>query len=164
MKRKIPALILTVMMLTSTAVSAFETKVEDNTVNITLNADASERKILILVKSGADISDNSNIYAIKESVADEDGLLSFEFNMKDEKNGESTNGEYDIYVRKNSSTEKIGSMFYATPGSKNDIIQAFGAAGSKEDTGNILNNPDFLYVYFYAIYKKYCNRLLTLAL
>ncbi len=146
MKRKIVTFLLAVSLFSAVPASAAVCEVSGNTVSVQAEAEPGERKIMLLVKSGTDISDNSNIYAVKESVADNDGCVIFTFSMAAEKNGLTTDGEYDIYVRKNGKTEKIGSMFYATPESRESIIQNIKGASDENDLSGIFENYDNLVV------------------
>jgi len=122
---------------------AEKTEISENseTVTVTEEAGGADGGMIIVAKSGADIDDNDNIFAM-EYIDAVDGKLVFKFDMQDERNNEASDGEYDIYIRRLGVDTVQGKMTYASAEKRMSVMNSISEVKSGDDVLDILNNVD----------------------
>lgn len=122
---------------------AEKTEISENseTVTVTEEAGGADGGMIIVARSGADIDDNDNIFAMEYTDA-VDGKLVFKFDMQDERNNEASDGEYDIYIRRLGVDTVQGKMTYASAEKRMAVMNSVSEVKSGTDVLSILNNGD----------------------
>ncbi len=143
LKRKCILLFLSMGLIFGALAKAEETKIIENssTVIITEDADGAESGTLIVVKKGADAEIDENIYAVTDADT-KDGKLIFTFDMQNERNGESSDGEYNFYIGRLNKDVLTGSFFYASSEVRNILCENIKKVSSTDDLHIIIEKED----------------------
>ena len=144
MKKNRTALILCISLLTATVAHAQSFKMiqDSNTVVYSDTIAPNTVGICFVVKQGASIDDNESVYMLKNSVSDDKGNIEFEFNMSEEKNGASTNGEYDIYLKEENGEVKRSKMTFSTGSSRNIFLERLKGVRSETEFKDLLGTEE----------------------
>ena len=142
MKHKIIAIIST-LLLAQPLVYADGVMIEceESTMNIKVTSTPEKYVNLIVSKKGEEIYDNDNIFAMKRSIGDIDGIVDFLFEMPDEK-GSVINGEYDVVIKPDGGDIIKESFIYATYAEKKGIEEDILSATGFEQIGDILEKEE----------------------
>jgi len=140
MKKKRIVLILCMCLLTGTIASAqsFKAIQDSNTVVYSDTIAPDTIGVCFVVKKGGSIDDNKSVYMLKNSVSDSKGNIEFEFNMSEMKNGESTDGEYDIYIKEENGEVKKSEMTFSTKTSRNGFLEKLNGISSETEFKDLL--------------------------
>ena len=123
MKKKLIVYLLTVALLACSAtwVCASEFKTEGNSITFEVTITPNRKASMIVVRAGTPIDNNDNIFAVKETTADENGSAVFEFDMYDGAAGNLADGEYDVYVKEENGEKTKYYFVYASETTKSAI-------------------------------------------
>ncbi len=135
MKKKLTVLILCIGLLTGTIADAqsFKTVQDSNTVIYSDTISPNTIGVCFVVKKGGSIDDNASVYMLKNSVSDSNGNIEFELIMSEMKNGESTDGEYDIYIKEADGEVKKSEMTFSTLSSRNGFFEKLAGVSSETE-------------------------------
>lgn len=142
MKNKlIPVLLLSTAML-ATTVSAASVKVSDGKSEFTVSqtTKANTEATLIVVKSGAGIADNDQIYAMEYTTSNSEGKAEWTVKMEEKRGEVLTDGEYDLYIKVPGEKLITDTMTYASLESRNGLLTALQAVKSSDDLKAIIND------------------------
>lgn len=144
MKKAISVFLICSMLSAAAAAYAKDIEISSSNKKITVTAqlDPSAYGFLIAAKQGKDINDNTNVFAVLEKQSNEDGVATFVFDMPQERDGASTDGIYDVYVKQNGKTVLVGSFEYATEKSKADMCELLKNAADADSVKNIILSQD----------------------
>lgn len=144
MKKILTVLILCMGLLTGTITNANSFKtVQDSNIVIYSDTIAPDTiGICFIVKKGGSIDDNESVYMLKNSVSDSKGNIGFEFNMSEKKNGKSTDGEYDIYLKEENGEVKKSTMTFSTSSSRNGFLEKLEGVSSEAEFKDILGTEE----------------------
>jgi len=122
-KKKLIVYLLTVALLACSAtwVCASEFKTEGNSITFEVTITPNRKASMIVVRAGTPIDNNDNIFAVKETTADENGSAVFEFDMYDGVAGNLADGEYDVYVKEENGEKTKYYFVYASETTKSAI-------------------------------------------
>ena len=170
MKKRAVLTLLCMGLLLGANAKAVTVDIQENSrsVTVTENADTATDGVIIVAKADADINDNANVFAMESATAD-DGKLVFEFDMQDERDGNVTDGEYDIYIRRLGKDTVKGSFIYATVESRKRVVSGISGAESENAIAEILDSEENL-VALKAMgcdmesYEKSANKSQTVAM
>ncbi len=117
---------LSVMLTSFYGVSAAEMKVVENGNVMTVSAvvEPEAEIFLIVVKKGADITDNANVYAVCQAKSDADGKVTLTFEMPETMDGNEVYTMCDLYL-KPSGCEELTYSFPFAPADKKDAAVEF---------------------------------------
>jgi len=135
MKKKLTVLILCMGLFTGTIANAqsFKTVQGSNTVIYSDTIAPNTIGVCFVVKKGGFIDDNASVYMLKNSVSDSKGNIEFELIMSELKNGESTDGEYDIYIKETNGEVKKSEMTFSTRSSRNSFFEKLADISSETE-------------------------------
>ena len=111
-------------------------------ITVTTVIEKNKTAMLAVVKDGHTLSDTDWICAIKEGTADENGEVTFEFNMPEMLNDSISDGKYLVYTRQTGKNMEEGSFWYASQTTTGLISTNFIGVMSGDDLKTLLENPD----------------------
>ncbi len=144
--KKALSLLLIAGLLSAQAVYAKDIEISSNNKKITVTAqlEPSSYGFMIAAKQGEDINNNNNVFAVLEQQSDENGNVIFSFDMPQERNGQATDGIYDVFVKQNGKNVLSDSFAYATEQSKSNLISQLKNAQDAATVKEIMLNADNL--------------------
>lgn len=145
MKRLVFFLMM-VLMIGVSADAAVETAISGKNVILRTQTKPGENVMLIIAKKGEDINNNNSIYIMKESIADDMGIVEFDFDMNEEREGISTVGEFDIYLSMDNSDLIKETFIYASVEERDLIVDKVFQAKTEEALGDIINAEENMVV------------------
>jgi len=118
--------------------------IEDSrTVEYSGNISPDTFGIIMVVRSGASVKDNSNMYMLMNTFSDSEGNIEFEFDMPEEKNGKLSDGEYDVYIKEyNGDLTKTMTISYASLASRRAFINAVREVENSDELGSVLTDEN----------------------
>ena len=135
--KKYAAILLAMTFLGNTYAYALpDVEISQNTVTVTVTVGAGEKTTLFVAKADASSEDDDEVYAIHQTNADKDGKAIFSFAIPEEKNSESTDGEYIIYAKATGKEMQVGNFFFASFTKRENAITAI----KNEDIESVLDN------------------------
>lgn len=134
MDKKIIAFALCTGMLFGATAQAQNIKSEPDTQNIifTDNIAPETLGICFVVKKGESIDDNNKVYALKNAKSDANGEFEISFVMPETKNGELSDGEYEIYVKESGKTVKKAEFIYASLATRTALLTSVKGISQSE--------------------------------
>lgn len=106
----------------------------DNVVSVSAKVEPETETFLMVVKKGADINDNANIYAVCQSKSDSDGQVTLTFEMPEKMDSNEVYSMCDIYLKPVGGEEQTYEFPFA-PKEKKDAALSF--IKSKLDNGGV---------------------------
>jgi len=136
--KKITSCILLFNMILELTVFASDLPITiiNNTVKVEYTTDKNVIGSIIVVKSGADLSNNDNIYAVKQASSNEEGIVEFVFNMPDSYDAE---GDYDLYIKCGDNDIEKNFMTYVTHEHKIAIFDDIKKMISEENCSGLVD-------------------------
>ena len=142
MKHKIIAVVLTLLLIpVCVYADGVIIECEESTMNIKMNLIDEKYANLIVSKKGEEIHNNDNIFAMKRSISDNDGVVSFSFTMPDEK-GSIINGEYDVVIKPDGEDVIKDSFIYATNEDRKGLEEEILSATEYAQIGDALGKSE----------------------
>ncbi len=139
MKKRITSLVLAISIFS--AMSAYAEpgiKTDGGKITVTAVIEPFSKATMFVVRADASIDDDSNVYAMRQATADENGKVNFSFGIPEEKNSLSTAGEYKVYIKQTEVEMQTGSFFYAPVEKRDEMIFEI-KSGNVE---SVLNNKE----------------------
>ena len=133
MKKKVLCVAFMIFSMCTNAFAATDVSVTDNKVKVEADASSGEWGTLIVTRSGKSL-DDENIIAIKQAVADQDGIVTFNFTMPAVLEG-GVNGKYDLHIKNGDENIYTESMYYASPADRSSVA---GELKSNTDIKTVL--------------------------
>lgn len=145
MKKKIMALALCLGIILGTVAEAQKVKIESDsqTVYVTDSISPDSLGVCFIVKKGASIDDDSNVYAVKNAFSDKNGKIEFSFVMPEDKNGGLSDGEYDIYIKEHGKTVKVTDFVYSSLETRGRLINAVKGVTGENELRTILEDATY---------------------
>lgn len=106
----------------------------DNIVSVSAKVEPETETFLMVVKKGADINDNANIYAVCQSKSDSDGQVTLTFEMPEIMDSNEVYSMCDLYLKPAGGEEQTYEFPFA-PKEKKDAALSF--IKSKLDNGGV---------------------------
>lgn len=110
--------------------------ITNNTVTVEYTTNSNVVGSIIVVKAGADINNNDNIYAVKQASSNENGIVEFVFNMPDDYDAE---GDYDLYIKCGDSYVDKRIMTYVTHAHKTEIFDNIKQMITEENYSSLVD-------------------------
>lgn len=144
MKGKILRMTFTACMLLAytTGVHAVDINVENKTIIVEEKFESESECMMVAVKADGDLSCNDDIFAVRYAVANGGGKAVFSFDMPDERNGISVDGDYDIYTKQVGKVLEKTTITYVTEKTRQELTEKLKQCSKWEE---IINNPENLY-------------------
>lgn len=133
MKKKVLCVAFMIFSMCTNAFAATDVSVTDNKVKVEADASSGEWGTLIVTRSGKSL-DDENIIAIKQAVADQDGIVTFNFTMPAVLEG-GVNGKYDLHIKNGDENIYTESIYYASPADRSSVA---GELKSNTDIKTVL--------------------------
>ncbi|MBQ7574425.1 MAG: S-layer homology domain-containing protein [Clostridia bacterium] len=133
MKKKVLCVAFMIFSMCANAFAATDVSVTDNKVKVEADASPGEWGTLIVTRSGKSL-DDENIIAIKQAVADQDGIVTFNFTMPAVLEG-GVNGKYDLHIKNGDENIYTESIYYASPADRSSVA---GELKSNTDIKTVL--------------------------
>ncbi len=154
MKKMLTVAILSFGLIFSASASALEANTDGSTVSINFDSNERESTMVFVVRSGGNIDNNDDLYAIKLVRQDENGNMTIEFNMPDARI--TALQRYDVYTRDNDKASLQGSFAYATSDMKTNFLENLNAATTQSELTALIDpdNPENTETGITSIYSK----------
>lgn len=144
MMRMKTTMVLCMALCMGNTVSAAEVNISERgrTVTVTDKLNNPEEAMLIVTRSGKSVMDNDSIYAIKRTTPDPDGIFKWVFDMPEEKNGEASDGEYDLYIKQNGEEIVSDKMVYMNLANRTEFINKVKGIKSASELKDFADNAE----------------------
>ena len=122
---------------------AADINVENKTITVEETFESGSECMMIAVKAGGDLNSNDDIFAVRYAVADNSGKAAFSFDMPEERDNISVDGEYDIYTKQVGKSLEKTTITYAAEKTRQEFSEKLKDHSKWEE---IINNSENLYV------------------
>lgn len=145
MKKKTMVLALCLGIILGTVAEAQKVKIETDSQTVSVSDSISPESlgVCFIVKKGASIDDDSNVYALKNAFSDKNGDIEFSFVMPEDKNGGLSDGEYDIYIKERGKTVKVTDFVYSSLETRRSLVNAVKGVTGESELQAILENVNY---------------------
>lgn len=127
-KKKLILFLTALFALAGPKIYARNLNVRTDEQKVTVSVDAQKKSsaMLLMIEKGGSVEKDSDVYAIKEAEADDDGKIVFTYSIPD------TEREYEIYVKIQNGDKLSGQLVYVPKEKVNAVAEALSEAFDEE--------------------------------